>query len=90
MPRDYAEAVNWFRKAADQGNAEAQHNLAWMYAKGTVVPRDYATAYMWMNLAAAQNDEAKKGLDVFERSVTLDQVAEGQKMTREWMATHTK
>src|SRR6266550_8008039 len=27
VPRNYAEAVNWLRKAADQAFAEAQHNL---------------------------------------------------------------
>ncbi|MFQ5329466.1 MAG: hypothetical protein ACE5D4_05690 [Thermodesulfobacteriota bacterium] len=29
--RDYGEAVKWFRKAAEQGNALAQHNLWVMY-----------------------------------------------------------
>jgi len=24
VPQDHAEAVNWYRKAAEQGNAEAQ------------------------------------------------------------------
>src|SRR6476659_8879429 len=31
---DYAEAVKWYRKAADQGCAEAQLNLAMMYDEG--------------------------------------------------------
>ena len=29
-----AEAVKWFHKAADQGHAEAQNNLALMYFNG--------------------------------------------------------
>ncbi len=28
VPKDYKEAVKWYRKAADQGIAHAQHNLA--------------------------------------------------------------
>jgi uncharacterized protein len=28
VPQDYAEAVKWFRRAAEQGDAHAQYNLA--------------------------------------------------------------
>jgi TPR repeat protein len=31
---DYAEAVKWYRKAAEQGDADAENNLGWMYARG--------------------------------------------------------
>jgi TPR repeat protein len=31
---NYAEAVKWYRKAAEQGDADAQNNLGWMYARG--------------------------------------------------------
>ena len=34
VPQDYAEAVKWFRKAADHGEADAQFNLGHMYAQG--------------------------------------------------------
>ena len=44
VPQDYAEAVKWFRLAADQGDATAQFNLGIMYAKGQGVPQDYAEA----------------------------------------------
>jgi len=27
VPRDYVQAVRWYRRAADQGNADAQYNL---------------------------------------------------------------
>ena len=40
VPKDYKQAVYWFRKAADQGNAGAQYNLGAMYAKGEGVPKD--------------------------------------------------
>ena len=28
------EAVNWYRKAAEQGSAKAQNNFGWMYRNG--------------------------------------------------------
>ena len=34
VPQNYIEAANWYRKAADQGNATAQWILSDMYRKG--------------------------------------------------------
>ena len=34
VPENDAEAVKWYRKAADQGIAYAQYNLGYMYANG--------------------------------------------------------
>ena len=54
MAQDYAEAVKWYRKAAEQGIAEAQYNLGVMYANGEGVPRDQAKAVEWLQKAAKQ------------------------------------
>jgi len=54
VPQDNAEAVKWFRKAADQGHARAQFNLGLMYTKGLGVPQDYAEAAKWFRKAAEQ------------------------------------
>ncbi|HEM9355462.1 TPA: sel1 repeat family protein, partial [Streptococcus agalactiae] len=32
--QDYTQAVQWYRKAAEQGLADAQYNLGMMYANG--------------------------------------------------------
>ena len=54
-PQDYAEAVKWYRKAADQGIAEAQYAvLASIYDHGKGVPQDYAEAVKWYRKAAEQ------------------------------------
>ena len=56
-----------------------------MYAKVEGVPKDFVTAYMWRNLAAAQgNETAKSARDVLELSMTPGQIAEAQKLSREW------
>ena len=54
MPQDYAQAVAWYRKAADQGNASAQYNLGNAYGLGQGVPQDYAQAAAWYRKAAEQ------------------------------------
>jgi TPR repeat protein len=53
VPQDYAEAVKWFRKAADQGYASALSNLGRMYTWRRGVPQDYVVAHMWFDLATS-------------------------------------
>src|ERR1700747_880353 len=47
--QDYAAALVWFRKAADQGDAYAQLALGNLYRKGLGVARDYAKAMAWLH-----------------------------------------
>ena len=54
VPQDYAEAVRWYRKAADQGHAKAQSDLGVMYKNGEGVSQDYAEAVKWYRKAAEQ------------------------------------
>ncbi len=89
VPQDFAEAVKWFRLAVEQGNATAQSNLGDMYNKGNGVPRDYVQAHMWFNLAAAQGRKsAFESLDVVAQRMTPEQIAEAQRMAREWLEAH--
>jgi TPR repeat protein len=89
VPQDYAEAVKWNRLAAEQGDAEAQHNLGVSYHRGEGVPQDYVQAHMWFNLAASrapasERDEAIKMRNVAASNMTPEQIAEAQKLAREW------
>jgi uncharacterized protein len=59
VAQDYAEAVKWYRKAADQGETNAQYNLGVGYAKGRGVSQDYAQAHLWFNLAASRAKDAE-------------------------------
>ena len=52
--QDYHEAVRWYRKAAEQGDASAQTNLGFMYAEGHGVAQNYAEAVRWYRKAAEQ------------------------------------
>ena len=63
VSRDDAQAAQWWRKAAQQGNAEAQNQLGFLYVNGEGVSRDYAQAAQWWNKAAQQgNAEAQQHL----------------------------
>ena len=49
-----AEAAKWYRKAAEQGQAISQHNLALLLEKGAGLPVDHAEAARWFLKAAEQ------------------------------------
>jgi TPR repeat protein len=54
VPRDYNEALRWFRKSADQGFFRAENNLGIMYENGWGVPQDMAEAARWYKMSADQ------------------------------------
>ena len=89
MTQDNAEAVKWFRKAAEQGHAQAQLYLGIRYASGEGVPQDYVLAHMWYSLSAAiGHQDGAKARAAIATLMTPAQIAEAQKLAREWWAKH--
>ena len=97
IPQDYAQALTWYRKAADQGNADAQNNLGVMYEDGHGVSQDYVQAHMWYNLAASHynadekdnRDKAIANRDRVATEMTPEQIAKAQKLASEWKPATT-
>lgn len=56
VKKDYKKAEKWYRKAAEQGDADAQNNLGVMYANGQGTPKDEAEAVKWYRKAAEQGE----------------------------------
>lgn len=54
LPKDYVKAMLWYKRAAEQGHADAQHNVGAAYAAGRGVPQDATQAAVWYRLAAQQ------------------------------------
>jgi len=54
--KNYVEAVKWFCKAAEQGNADAQNNLGVCYALGHGVEQSQIEAVKWYRKAAEQGN----------------------------------
>jgi len=85
VSQDYQEALRWYRLAAEQGDPPAQSNLSYMYYHGQGVPQDYVQAYMWVTLAAAQGyAKAIEGEEILTKKMTHAQLAEAQRLAREW------
>ena len=51
VPQDYEEAVKWYQRAADLGNADAMYSLAVMYSHRRGVQRDPVAAGKWRRKA---------------------------------------
>ena len=84
IAKDRVEAVKWFRKAAEQGNADAQFMLGLIYYKGEGVAKDLVEAHAWWEVAeAAGNGDARKNLKSAEKVMLRAQIAEATKLARE-------
>ncbi len=88
---DYATALRYWRPLAEQGDALAQSNLGVMYEFGLSVPQDIMQAHMWFDLAVEHGDErAQINRAIAASTMTPDQIAEAQRMAREWMEKHQR
>ena len=83
VAKEHTEAAKWYRKAAEQNFAQAQISLALSYALGQGVAKDYVESYKWTLLAASQGDkDAKQTMTILENNMSREQIAEGQKVAR--------
>ena len=54
VEKNYPEAVKWYRKSADQGNAAARNNLGLMYYRGQGMETNYTEAFNLFRISADQ------------------------------------
>ena len=70
--RDYAEAIKWFKKAAEQKNPDALYQLGLASYEGKGVPLDLDEAIKWFKKAAKKgNADAQEKLDSMKELVEL-------------------
>src|SRR5438128_1493169 len=66
--KEYKMAIKYYQLSADQGNANAQNNLGYMYHNGFGVNKDYKMTVKYYQLSAQQCDvdSAKKLGNIYE------------------------
>ena len=71
MPADPVASAAWYRRAAEQGERAAQHNLAVMLLRGDGVERDQQAALEWHRKSAEQGlPEAQTALgDIYAKGI---------------------
>jgi uncharacterized protein len=68
---------------------DALFELGMLYATGLDVATDLVVAHKWFNLAAARgNSSALAHRIELAREMSAEQIAEAQKLAREWLQTH--
>ncbi len=79
------EAVEWYRRAADGGDAQAMALLATSYMQGKGVQRDPLKAYAWYALASeAGHPNADRARDAIATQMSEGQVAEASELADQW------
>jgi TPR repeat protein len=85
LPQDYQEALRWCGLAAEHGHGRAMFLLGRLYHTGHGVHEDLVRAHMWYNLATANGyDLGKRWRDRLADDMSPAQIAEAQKLAREW------
>ena len=91
VPIDEELGMQWYLQAADQGVVGAQLALGRVYALDFSEKYDPVKAYMWFSLAARQGiSKAKTAQFEYAAQLTSAQIAEAQKLIREWLAKHPR
>ena len=78
------EATKWFRLAAEQGDNMAQSNLGHLYADEKTGKKNYIKAHQWFNISGA------KEITAMEKLMDPNQIAEAEKLARDWVKEHKK
>lgn len=87
VPQDYQEAAKWYLSAIGSGFSRARGPLGKLY----VEMGDLVSAHMWFNLAAVTDDRwAAEERDNIAQKMTPAQIAEAQKLAREWTKTNAR
>jgi len=74
IARNPAEALKWYRKAADQGHKAAQYQIGIDYMTGNKGVTDYALAEKYLKMAAAQGRAGAK--EALERAQRMQRAAD--------------
>lgn len=84
-----AQDLRSVEQAADLGRVDAQFQLGLIYSMGDESPEDLVRAHMWLNLAAFRGlEEAKNLRQDLANQMTAAQIAEAQRLAREWLRQH--
>jgi len=77
LPKNDRQAVNWFRKAAENGHAKAQYTLGWMYASGRGVRSVLCSWFNKLKLIYANGEgvpkDSHQALDWFRKAAAREQ-----------------
>ena len=90
VKKNVKNSAIWYIKAAESGYELAQYRIARMYFEGDGVIQDYVEAYKWANLAAMKEEKNRGLRDTIKKVMTAEQIAEAQKLAREFKPVNSR
>ena len=81
------DSLALYESEAKLGRADALYNLGLAYSTGQGVAQDFVAAHKWFNLAALRgSNEAKSWRNQLAVEMEPSQIAQAQKLAREWLS----
>ena len=94
VAQDDAEALRWWRRAAELGVIDAQFALGNIHAGGAGIARDNVQAYMWYDITAQQTaDDWLRGIagsnrDALAARMTAADILKARQLAAAWTAKY--
>jgi uncharacterized protein len=90
IPKDQTAALEWFKKAANQGDVDAQYNLAVMYVNGMGTDKNDLQAYFWTTVSSAKGNKNAQDLnDLIAPRLTPEQKTQANIAAQAWVPQTT-
>ena len=87
--RNYDEAADWFLRAAEAGDVDAQFLLGRMHYDGNSLTVDEVTAYMWFDIAAGHGMQVgARYRNGIARRMTDEEIVLAKKRADDWRLAH--
>lgn len=84
----YNEAYAGFHDLAQKGSSVCQYFLGVMCLRGYGALQDFIMSHFWFNLAASRgHKKARSHLEKLTTSMSAEQIAEAQRLARDWVRT---
>ena len=91
MAGSYDSAYKEFGLLSKTGSSVSPYYLGLMCLNGLGVLQDYCRSHMWLNIASSRgHKKARAQLEKLTKSMSVDQLAEAQRLARRWLTKANK
>ncbi len=92
LPRDEVEALKWYRRAAEKGDALGQLAIGTMLAAGRGAALDEVEALKWLIISSTSriNWGAQAAVERLKAKLTADEQATAERGAEQWMREHPR
>lgn len=91
VPQDFKIAADWYKRAAEHGDTEAQVKLATLYLHGQGLDRDLVQGYVWAKIADSLKDPlAMELMRTLSAEMSPAQLSAAEELATKWINEHPR